>query len=203
MSRFLPATGCLQARRWRWCRHSPGCWCSCWCRSCWSSRSASPNCNSACRRTPAGRIQGRGGAVQPAPARLHPAPDGQPVFRHLPEFGQDRRHHHALLRADRLPDRLLHRAFLALGAQPAAAGRDPAVLDLAAAARVRLGRHPAQRRPAQQSAAGPGHHLQPAGNLSHRPGGLYRHGLCLSAVLHPAAVRHAGEDGPAPAGSRL
>ena len=201
MSRFSPATGCLQARRWRWCRHSPGCWCSCWCRSCWSSRSASPG-NSACRRTPLAEFKDE--AVQfSLHLRGHPAPDGQPVFRHLPEFGQDRRHHHALLRADRLPDRLLHRAFLALGAQPAAAGRDLPFwtsLLLRVYAWVGILRNDGLLNNLLQAL---GIISSPAGNLSHRPGGLYRHGLCLSAVLHPAAVRHAGEDGPAPAGSRL
>ncbi|KAG1082580.1 hypothetical protein G6F40_015068 [Rhizopus arrhizus] len=58
--------------------------------------------------------------------------DEAPVFQDLPELGEDRRHHHADLRADRLPHRVLHRPVLAPRAQPVAAGRDPAVLDVVA-----------------------------------------------------------------------
>src|SRR5690606_18393063 len=151
----------------------------------------------------AGRVQGRGRAAQPAPARVHPAVHRQPLPGHLPEFAEDGGRHHGVLRADRLSHRVLHCALVAVDTQRAAAGGDPAVLDLAPAAGLCLGGHPAQRRPAQQAADGPGHHLEPAGNLPDRPGGVYRAGLCLPAVLHPAALRQPGEDGPAPAGSGL
>src|SRR5690606_19475201 len=145
-----------------------------------------------------GRAEGPDGDAGAQPAGIRAPVHRQPVHRHLPEFGEDGGRDHLVLRAHRLSHGVLHCALASLGAQPAAAGRDTAFLDLAAAARLCLGGHSAQRRPAQQSAAMAGADFRTAGNLPYGPGRVHRPGLCLPAVFRAAPVRNTGEAGHTP-----
>src|SRR5690606_30509785 len=108
-----------------------------------------------------------------------------------------------MVRAYRLSDGILYRPLCATLAQFAAAGCHPAILDLAAVARLRLDRHFAQRRFAEPVSYVDRHHFGADRDLPHRYGGVYRSDIHLSAVFYPAAVHESGQDGSPSVTGRL